>query len=178
MTDASPSPAGWPSTEPATTAASPVATATPTRERPGRVTAAGIILIVLGVLTSLLGIFFMLAIGALMGAAGDVSTEIEMPAGLDAAGALAGIGLAFGAIILAFGILQLLSGINVMPGKGWARVLGIVIAALGALLGLGGLGGGEQGSSPAVGIVLLAANIFVIWALASAGRWFVARSPA
>lgn len=146
--------------------------------RPGVVTAAGIVLIVLGVLTALLGIFFMLAIAAFSGAVGEVSTEIEMPAGFDAVGAAAGIGLAFGAIILTFGILQLLSGINVMPGKGWARILGIVVAAIGALLGLAGLGGGEQGGSTAVGIALLAANAFVIWALASSGRWFATRPAA
>lgn len=179
MTEASPPGGGWPSTEPAPAGSPTAATGAATLpERPGSVTAAGIILIVLGVLTALLGVFFMLAIAALSGAAGDVSTEIEMPAGFDAVGAVAGLGLALGGIILTFGILQVLSGINVLPGKRWARMLGIVVAALGALLGLGGLGGGDQGGSPAFGIALLAANVFVIWALASSGRWFAARRAA
>ena len=140
--------------------------------RPGITTAAAIVLIVLGVLTAILGLFALLA-------ASIFASGMEIPGieqlGDNAAGAIGGVIAIFGGVFIVFGILQVVSGINVFSAKGWARILGIVLAVISALFGLLALlGSGEPGanSSPIVGLILLAANAFVIWALATNGRYF------
>jgi hypothetical protein len=139
------------------------------------VTAAGWILIVLGVLTLLLGTIGLLGALALAGATGAAAEELNVPGLGVSAAAFAGLFLVIIVIVLAWGAAELASGINVLSGRGWARILGIILAAIGLLLSLPGLGGGE-GSSPILSIVLIAAYAFVIWALATAGSWFTARA--
>lgn len=139
------------------------------------VTAASIILIVLGVIVSLFGVLIVLG-GALIGSVGNqTDLGIDLPNGLS--GAFGGVIAVVGAIVLAFGVLELVSGIWALLGRGWARILGIVMSVLGALIALGGLAGSRaQGAgSPAVSLVLLVAYVFVIWAMARGGRYFAER---
>jgi len=82
-----------------------------------------------------------------------------------------------GAIVLAFGVVELVSGIFALLGRAWARIPAMVIAALGGLVALLGVVGSRTGdvSGPVVNLVLLVAYVFVIWAMASAGRYVVER---
>ncbi len=145
-------------------AAAPVA-------RPGMITGAGITLIVLGVLTLLLGLIVLLGGALFAGAASGVDSS-ELPGVGGFFGAFAGAIIVFAIIVLGFGVLQFVTGLSVLGGKGWARITGIVIAAIGGLFALGGLG---DPNGATVSIVLLVANAFVIFALATAGPWFSSR---
>lgn len=148
----------------------PPAVSPPARpSRPGVVTVASVILIVLGTLVSLLGIFVVLG-GALIGS----GIELDVP-GLTAA--VGGFVAVVGAIVLAFGLIELLSGIFALLGRAWARIVAIVIAVLGGLIALGGIFGSRtaDASGPIVNLVLLACYVFVVWAMATSGRYFAER---
>jgi hypothetical protein len=140
--------------------------------RPGLVTAAAIVLLVLGVLTAIFGLFALLA-------ASIFTSGMEIPGmeqfGENAAGAIGGLIAIIGGVVVVFGVLQVLSGINIFSARSWARILGIVLTVIGALFGLLALFGGNDpaaNSSPIFGLVLLVANGFVIWVLATNGRYF------
>lgn len=167
MTQATP-PATNPewSPQPAPPAPAPVA-------RPGMVTGAGITLIVLGVLTTLLGLFFLLGVAIFAGAAGGAGEAAGAPELGGMFGALAGVIAVVAFIVIAFGVLQFLSGLMVLGGRSWARVTGIVLAVVGALLALAGMAG--EGGNVVLSLALAAANVFVIFALATTGPWFAAR---
>jgi len=139
--------------------------------RPAMVTVASIILIVLGTLVSLLGLFVVLG-GALIGSMGDSpSLGIDLEGLPDAIGGFVAV---LGAVVLGFGVVELLSGIFSLLGRAWARILAIVMSVLGGLFALIGILGSRSGdaASPIVNVVLLAAYVFVVWAMARAGRYF------
>jgi hypothetical protein len=136
------------------------------------VTGAAIVLIVLGVLTAIVGIFALLA-------ASLFSSGMQLP-GMDqfgegAAGAVGGILLVIGVVIVVFGVLQVVSGINLFSARSWARILGIVLAVIGGLFGLLAAipSSSANNSSPVFGVILLVAYVFTVWALATSGRYFV-----
>ena len=161
----SPDPApvgGWNATPPGP---SPVDSA-----RPGTVTAAAIVMIVLGVVIALFGLLIVLGGALLGGAGGGVVGDrfIDLPAGIG------GFFVAVGVIVVAFGVLDVLSGIYILPGRSWARILAIILAALGGLLAVAGVFSAERRGA-AIWLVLLAAHAFVLWAMSVNGRWFAGR---
>jgi hypothetical protein len=162
-----PGPPGWGYPEGYVAPAPPV----PAPARPGSVTAAAVILIVLGVLVGLFGALSLLA-GALFPTVAD-SPEFRDQFG-NVSDALGGLLLTFGIVLLAYGGLQVITGIFVRPGRGWARISGLVVAVLGILISLVGVLPGE-GSSAGVSLVfvaLVAAYAYATWVLASTGSWF------
>lgn len=170
-----PSPPAWqapPTSQPAWQPATPAAASRPAR--PGTVTAASIVLMVIGTLVVLIGLLFIIG-GAFIGSVGnrpDLGIDLN---GLS--GAVGGIVAVVGVIVVLFGALELLSGIFAMLGRAWARILALVISVLGGLIALLGLVGSRStaGGSPIISLVLLVAYVFVIWAMASAGRYFAER---
>lgn len=160
-------------------------------ERPGRVTAASIILIVLGALGLLIGLLVLLGGAMFAGAAGDPSVQAEIPGfPAGAAGALGGVIIVVAVVILAWSILEILSGAKALGGRNWARITGIVLSVLALLLFVLGLVTSLTAPAPAavegaeaagpvgmvINLVIAAAYAFVIWAYATSGRWFAARS--
>jgi hypothetical protein len=140
------------------------------RERPGSVTAAGVILIVLGVLVSLFGVLSLLA-GAVFPSVAQ-SPEFQDQFGV-VSDALGGLLLTFGVIVLAYGILEVVTGIFILPGRAWARITGLIVAVLGILFSLVGLLPGDSGAGASiVTLLLLAAYGYAAWVLASTGWWF------
>lgn len=94
-------------------------------------------------------------------------------------GAFAGAIIVIGVILLAVGVLNIVAGSQVLSGKGWARITGIVLAVILGLLSLLGMtGGGEQGAGIIVNVVMLVANAFIVYALWAGGPWFRARTAA
>jgi hypothetical protein len=94
-------------------------------------------------------------------------------------GAFAGAIIVIGVILLAVGVLNIVAGAQVLSGKGWARITGIVLAVILGLLSLLGMtGGGEQGAGIIVNVVMLVANAFIVYALWAGGPWFRARTAA
>jgi hypothetical protein len=78
-------------------------------------------------------------------------------------------------ILLGIGVLNIAAGANAFAGRRWARITGIVLAAILGLFGLSGLES-ENGSGRIILIAIwVAANAFIVYALATSGRWFAAR---
>jgi len=136
------------------------------------VTGAGIAMIVIGILITLAGLLA-LFVGAIIGGASN-AFDVQAPGFGSIAGAAAAVVIVFSIIVLAIGILDIIAAINVFSGRSWARWTGIVVAGLLILFSLGSLGSGDSGGV-IVGLVWIAANAFVIYALAVAGSWFALR---
>jgi hypothetical protein len=144
-------------------------------QRPGLVTGAGVTMIVLGALIVLFGLFALIA-GVFVGGAAN-QINIQTPGFNGFGGAVAGVIIVIALIFLAVGILEILAGANVLGGRSWARITGIVLAAMIGLLSLPGLfNGGNNGGGVVFSLIFVAANAFIIWALATTGSWFAARA--
>jgi hypothetical protein len=145
--------------------------------RPGAITAAAILLIIFGVILALLGLLVMLG-GALFPALKD-SPEL--------AGQLGAVDDSFGVFILVLGVimatwggLQVVAAIFVLSRRTWARITAMILAILGALIGLATIIPGENGLSPVgatISLLFVGGHGFAIWALASQGRWFSSAAP-
>jgi hypothetical protein len=139
-------------------------------QRPGSVTTAAVLLIVLGVLVALFGLLSLFA-GAVFPSLAD-SPEFREQFG-EMSPALGGLFLVFGGVLLAYGVIEVVTGIFLLPGRGWARITGLIVAVLGILFSLLGVLPGEDGAGVSIlFVVLLAAYGYVAWVLASTGSWF------
>lgn len=158
--------AGW---APQPAAASPVTTAV----RPTAVTAAAIVLMVTGVLAALLGLLMLLAGGLLSGLGGGAGLTGSFAAFPAVVGTFIAV---VGGIFLVFGVLEVFSGIYLLPGRGWARITAIILSVLGGLVSLGGvLDARAMNGGVAIPLIFLVAYAFVIWAVSVHGRWFASR---
>jgi hypothetical protein len=72
---------------------------------------------------------------------------------------------AWGWTLLIYGVVQALAGIGVLSGQTWARVIGVILAAVNALLNLGFLA-----AYPIWSILIIALDVVVIYALVVHGR--------
>lgn len=137
--------------------------------RPVAVTVAACVLIAFGAFIGLIA----LAIAALGGILLDLN---NLPTWVDPPSAeFRAVALMLGVGGLTFGISQVLTGVQVLRGRSWAQVAGIVLAVIGTLLaGLGllqGFGGGATG----VTTIFLPVMILYLYAatgLATAPEWF------
>ncbi|MET7679238.1 hypothetical protein [Streptomyces sp. NPDC005423] len=68
----------------------------------------------------------------------------------------------WGVILLCLGVVAAATGYGVLKGAGWARVSGIVLASLSAILQFVFLP-----YAPVWSVIMIAIDVFVIWALAS-----------
>ena len=101
----------------------------PTGTRPAGVTAAAVILIILGSLAALFGIIAMIGGGAVAGTFGG----------------LGGIILVIGLLVIVWGVFEIISGVKILGlSNGW-RIAGIVLSAIGAVFSLIGLIGAFSG---------------------------------
>jgi hypothetical protein len=137
-------------------------------------TAAGITMIVLGALGAVFGLLLLLGGVFISGAGSTFDNQAPELSGLS--GAVGGVLIVLALIVVAIGILDIVAGGYVLAGRAWARITGIVVSAILAVFwALGSLGGGNRGGGIFLSLILLAANLFVIWALATTGSWFAAR---
>ena len=160
-----PSPAqAWPAYAPVAAAIGP--------SRPGSITAAAVILIIFGVVITLFGLGFML-VGALFP---SIQDSPELAGQLGSLPATFGtFVLVVGAIATAWGVVQIVAAIFVLSRRTWARIAAMIVAILGALIGLASILPGESGLTPVgatLSLLIVAGHAFAIWALASQGRWF------
>src|SRR3954466_7936202 len=156
-------------------------------QRPGAVTAASVLLIILAVPPILFAIL------AFVGA-GVFHTQNGKLSGSEFAGlgdAVARIILVFGIVSLAYGVAKLIAGIRTLAGRNGWRVTGIglasrpaafwVLALIGSINGNNNNEGFETNTGPNAGgiglsIAFLAMNVLVIVLLARSGEYFAARS--
>lgn len=137
-------------------------TATSTRTATGTRSNAAIGLIVFaGTMMMLVGVF-----QALQGFAGILSDEFYVTG---ARWTFAFDITVWGWIHLIVGIVIALAGVAVMRGVVWGRTVGVLLAALSAVLCFAWLP-----YYPVWGLLIIALNVFVIWALITHGRDVVA----
>jgi hypothetical protein len=158
--------------QPAVAWAPPPAATAATGQRTGLSLAAGIILIVLGILGGLLGLL-LATVGR--GFVESFNGFNDLPGfnGADPGAVVGGIVTFFGIILLIGGIAYTLGGIGVARSRGWGRVLGIVVGVIGGLFWLASLGGsggyanssGGGGGGGLFAAIFLALHVYVIVAL-------------
>ena len=78
-------------------------------------------------------------------------------------GVLAGLGIFLAVVIGLFAVLFILTGWGVWTGRGWGRILGIVLAVLGVLGGLSSLSSSGGTVSGIVQVVIWALIIYALW---------------
>ncbi|MDG6942439.1 MAG: hypothetical protein JRN34_05940 [Nitrososphaerota archaeon] len=100
--------------------------------RPAGIAILAILEILGGLIVLLLGVGVAVISGSLFSALG-----LALPAG---------IGVALGGIVAVFGILGLLVGWGLWTGRGWARVLAIILSGIGVLASLASLALGSVAS--------------------------------
>ena len=106
-----------------------------------------------------IGSGFLALIGLLMVlGAGFISRILGAMPMLAAIGS--GLFVVVGIVILAFSIIGFLVGMNLWKGKSWARIVAIILAALGVLGSLNNLAHGAFG-----GIIMLAIDGFIVYYL-------------
>jgi hypothetical protein len=153
-------------------------------QRPGSVTAASVLLIILAVLPILVAIL------AFAGAAmfNDVNGQIEDSQFSNLLNAAEGVIIVFGVVSLVYGVFKLIAGIRVLSGSNAWRVTAIVFCAMATVLWVLGLIGsingpdqndfsttvdtGPQPGGIVLSIAFLVMNVLVIVLLAKAGEWF------
>lgn len=143
------------------------------------VTIAAIVLLVFGLLTTLIGALGVAVGGFFEQALREARQQGAIP-GLEEID-LAGVGdiivVAF-VIVLIIGILHLASAVGIFMHKQWARILGIVLAVLGTLIGVLGLvggssvAGGMDGSELAFPIAIAVGYGFSLFALIAGNNHF------
>jgi hypothetical protein len=159
--------------QPAVAWAPPPATPGAAGQRTNLSLAAGIILIVLGILGGLLGLL-LATVGR--GFVESFNGFNDLPGfnGADPGAVVGGIVTFFGIVLLVGGIAYIIGGVGVLRTRGWGRVLGIVVGIIGGLVWLASLGGsGQYGSSGGGGggggglfaAIFLALHVYVIVAL-------------
>ena len=135
--------------------------------RPGMVTAAGVVLIVIGALFGLIGLLFLL-VGSQWRSLienPDVRAQIgELPADFGR------VVVVIGAIVIVIGTVEILSGAFVLVARQWARITGIVISSVLGLFWV--LNVVSPGAGRWLPMLLLGSSAFVVWALATNGRYF------
>jgi len=121
--------------------------------RPGSVTGAGILLIILGSLRGLLGLIALIAI---LGATEEITDELG-------GGALT-IGIVSVLIALIVGLLQILGGVNTLRLRRRGFVLGLTGSIIGVILVLLGL---VSGTAAAGGLALVVAVLVLLGDIAA-----------
>jgi hypothetical protein len=128
--------------------------------RPLGVTLSAIWFYFIGVLL-VLGAAAMLAIGGFLESTFGTANS---------GGFLAGLGIFLAVFVGLFAVLFLLTGWGIWTGRGWGRILGIVLAVLGVLGGVSALSG-----STTTGVVTIVIWALVIYALWMGKAFFAAR---
>jgi hypothetical protein len=131
--------------------------------RPLGVTLSAIWFYFIGVL-AILGAAAMLALGGFLE---------NMVGSANSGGFFAGLGIFFAVVVGLFALLFILTGWGVWTGRGWGRILGIVLAVLGLLGGLSTLSSNGGTVSGIVQIVIWALVIYALW---MAKGFFAARA--
>lgn len=153
-----PTPAAPPPTAPPVTwAPAPPAVAAP-GSRTGLAAAAGIILLILGILGGLLGLFVAVVGGSI---ASSFSELIEIPGISDPSNVVGGVVAFFGILVVIYSLVYLVAGIGILRSRNWGRVLGLIVGILSGLVWLSGLGQTDQANLPFT-IVMLGIHVYVV----------------
>lgn len=128
--------------------------------RTGLAAAAGVVLLILGVLGGLLGLLVALVGGSFVAGLGDLGYFPELE-GADPAAILAGAVTFFGIVVVIYSLVYLFAGIGILRSRTWGRVMGLIVGIISGLIWLGGLGQTDQANIPFT-IVMLAVHAYVV----------------
>jgi hypothetical protein len=132
--------------------------------RTGLAAIAGVILIVLGLLGALLGLFVALVGSAVVSSVRDY-LQIPDLEGADAGSIVGGFIAFVGVLVLLYSVAYLLGGIGVLRSAGWGRTLGLIVGILSGLIWLSSLsniGAASSGSAGLGTIVMFAAHAYIV----------------
>jgi hypothetical protein len=144
----------------------PVPVLLPAR-RTGLAAIAGVIMVVLGLLGGVLGLFIALVGGSFVTALRDY---IQIPDlnGADAGSIIGGFIAFFGVLIALYSLVYIIGGLGVLRTAGWGRTLGLIVGILSGLVWLSGftnMGEISNGNSGAGTLVMLALHVYIVVAL-------------
>jgi hypothetical protein len=137
----------------------------------------GVLLIVIGLLVGLAGLGI-LAVGVIARRVFDdaVQNGTLTGYGSDIVDFIRGVLVILGVIIGLYGLGELVAGIGILAKRQWARILGLVLALLAALLTtlavLGSLSADNARGGLVFFLVFAVAYWFIVYALATGGRAF------
>lgn len=118
----------------------------------------------LGVTLSAIWFYFLGVVLILVAAAALALTGfLDSYFGADSGGFLAGLGIFLAVVIGLFAVLFLLTGWGVWTGRGWGRILGIILSVLGILGGLNSLTAKDGLVSGVIMIAIWAGVIYALW---------------
>ena len=163
---AMPTPA-MPTPQPAVSWAPPPAPVTVAGRRTTISLAAGILLIIGGILGGLAGLAVAVFGNAIVQSLEDFGGMPELE-GVDTASFMSGFIVFFGIIVIVYSLVYLIAGIGVVRSRDWGRVLGLIVGILSGLVWLSGLGGTNQaGAGDSLGgtLVALAIHAYIVVAL-------------
>lgn len=152
-----PPPSAWAVAAPAAAVTGP---------RTGLAGIAGIILMVLGGLGLIVGALAFAGTAFFSQLAGDLGDIPGLPAGTDAGDVVAGAFAVLGVIVVAYSLAYVVGGIGVWRGRGWGRVIGLVVSILSGLIWLPAVTSSNIEGTQVVPIALLAVHVYVIVVLA------------
>jgi len=155
-----------PAAQPTVAWAPPPTVSAATGQRTTLSLAAGILLVVLGVLGGLVSLLI-LTIGREFARQFDFTTLPGVNTGGADVGAIAGSAITFvGIVLLVFSAFYIIGGVGVIRSRDWGRVIGIIVGVLAGLFWLAGVAGGEQARGGiGFALVLLAIHAYVAIAL-------------
>ena len=136
--------------------------------RPASVMAAGIILLIAGVFTALIGLVLLIVVVV-------NANPNALPDYVDAApDGFAGAAGVIGLVLVAYGSGGAVAAVQALRRRPWARGLGIVLAAVGVVALTVALirPGQTTGTTPLIFVPVIAALAYAGVALATEGRWF------
>ena len=147
----------------------------PVAAAPGKRTAlslaAGILLIIGGILGGLAGLAVAVFGSAIVRSLEDLGTLPELE-GADMAAFMSGFIVFLGIIVIVYSLVYLIAGIGVVRSRDWGRVLGLIVGILSGLIWLSGLGGGSRaGAGDSIGGTLIALGIHVYIVVALLFFW-------
>ena len=156
-----PPPIAPPSPQPAVAWAPPPAASAAVGQRTTLSLAAGILLVILGVLGGLFSLA-VLTIGRSVVDQFDFSSLPGLEGNADPNAIVSGVITFVGIFVLACSTFYIIGGVGVMRSRGWGRVIGIIIGILAGLIWLGSLASsGRAGSDPLFALVLLAIHAYI-----------------
>lgn len=157
-TSAAPPPIAPPVAQPAVTWQAPAPVVAVPGGRTGLAAAAGIILLILGILGGLMGLFVAVVGGSLAASLGDM---VEIPGLSDPRGVVGGVVAFFGILVVVYSLVYLFAGIGILRSRNWGRILGLIVGIISGLIWLGGLGQTDQANIPFT-IIMLGLHAFVV----------------
>ena len=129
--------------------------------------AAGILLIIGGILGGLAGLAVAVFGNAIVQSLEDFGGMPNVE-GVDMAAFMSGFIVFFGIIILVYSLVYLFAGIGVLRSRDWGRVLGLIVGILSGLIWLSGLGSANQpgaGDSLVGTLIGLGIHVYIVVAL-------------